>query len=715
MIRHPRLVALIAGTVLVGLLPGIAFALPFAGNDSYSILEDAGATSFDVRANDNDIDGDTLTITAVTVPGHGTATTDGQTITYTPAANFNGVDGFGYTVDDGTFSTASATVTVTVTAQNDDPIANGDNATVAQNAAATAINVLGNDTDVDGDALFVIGVGTVSKGAVEITGGGTGLTYQPTTGATGSDSFTYTISDTHGGTASATVSVTITANDVAPVAGADSVTVLEDAAATAVAVLSNDSDPDSDPLTITDASAASKGVVAITGSGTGLTYKPNPNLNGPDSFTYTISDGRGGTAVGTVTVSITATEDPPVASADSATILEDAAATSIGVLSNDVDIDGDTKTITATSAATKGVVAITGGGTGLTYRPNANANGSDSFTYTISDGNGGTSTATVSVTITPANDVPNAVNDVGFVVPENAGATALAVKANDTDIDGDTLTITGVSNGAHGTVAITGSGTGLTYDPVQLFAGTDVFTYSVSDGHGGSDTATVLVTVGLDTTAPTVTAPVESFYGQTVGSSTMRAHLAWSAFDLGTGIAKYQLQVSVNGGAYATVTLASATSTSTNRTLGWFSSYRYRVRATDSQGNVSAFVYGPTFRPAVFQNSSSVVSYAGSWTTSKTSRALGSSHRYTTSLSARAWLTRACRDIAFVATKSPGSGSAQVWIDGVLSATINLRSSPATYRQLVYQRHFSTLSSHRIEIRPIGGGRVYLDAILLYR
>ena len=380
-----------------------------------------------------------------------------------------------------------------------------------------------------------------------------------------------------------------------------------------------------------------------------------------------------------------------------------------------MDPDGDTKTITGTSAATKGVVAITGGGTGLTYKPNANANGGDSFTYTISDGHGGTSTATVSVTITPVNDVPNAVNDIGFTVPESAGATALAVKANDTDIDGDTLTITGVSNGAHGVVAITGSGTGLTYDPAQLFTGTDVFTYTVSDGHGGSDTATVLVNVGKDTTAPTVTAPVESFYSQTVGSSTMRVHLAWSGSDLGTGIAKYQLQVSINGGAYATITLGSAASTTVNRTLSDGTSYRYRVRATDRQGNVSAFAYGPTFKPARFQNSSSVVSYAGSWTTSRTSKALGGSHRFASRYGARASLARAYWDIAIVATRTPGSGSAQVWIDGVLSATINLHASSPRYRQLVYQHHFSTLAMHRIDIRPIGGGRVYLDAILLYR
>jgi hypothetical protein len=73
------------------------------------------------------------------------------------------------------------------------------------------------------------------------------------------------------------------------------------------------------------------------------------------------------------------------------------------------------------------------------------------------------------------------------------------------------------------------------------------------------------------------------------------------------------------------------------------------------------------------------------------------------------------RDFAWVATRTPTSGSAQVWIDGVLAATINLRSTSTTYRQLVFQRHFSTLATHTIEIRPMGTGRIHLDAFLFYR
>ncbi len=580
------------------------------------------------------------------------------------------------------------------------------------------MDVLSNDTLPTGSTITAVTQG--AHGSVTIAPDATSVLYGPDVNFNGTDAFTYTVDDHAGTTGTATVHVTVNPTNDAPVALPDSITVAEDADATPVAVLDDASDVDGDALTILSATNGSKGSVVITGGGTGLTYQPNPDANGSDSFTYTVTDGfpiGGGlvaSATATVSVTITPVEDPPVAAPDSITIGQSGPAVAVPVLANDSDPDGDARTITAKTDGAHGTVVITGSGTGLTYQPVAGYLGADTFTYTISDGHGGTAIGTVSVTVA-VNHAPNAANDAGLTVPESAGPTTLAVKTNDTDADGDTMTITGKTNGAHGTVTITGGGTGLSYDPNQLYIGTDVFTYTISDGRGGSDTATVLLTVVKDTTKPTVTAPVEAFYAQTVGSTTTRAHISWSGADAGTGIATYQLQASVNGGAYATVALASPTSTSINRTLTTGRTYRFRVRATDKQGNVSSYVTGPAFQALVFQNSSSVVSYAGSWSTASTPNALGGSHRFASSLSARASITRAFRDVGIVATKSGSSGSAQVWIDGVLVSTINLHASTTVYRQLVFQRHFSTLTTHKVEIRPIGGGRVYLDAFLLYR
>ena len=188
-----------------------------------------------------------------------------------------------------------------------------------------------------------------------------------------------------------------------------------------------------------------------------------------------------------------------------------------------------------------------------------------------------------------------------------------------------------------------------------------------------------------------------------MATTTSRAQIYWSGSDAGTGIKKYELAVSVNGGSFINLTLGSATATSLNITLTDEKSYRFRVRATDNQGNVSAWVNGPTFKPGRIQQNSTSVVYVGPWATVSTASALGGSHRYASSLSARASLTRSTRDFALVMTKTSTSGMAEVRIDGVLAATINLHSTSTVYRQVVFSKHFGSLGTHTIEVRPIGG------------
>ena len=185
----------------------------------------------------------------------------------------------------------------------------------------------------------------------------------------------------------------------------------------------------------------------------------------------------------------------------------------MNVLANDSDPNGDPLTVTNSTNGAHGTVACTAAGA-CTYTPDANFNGSDSFTYTVSDGTD-TDTATVNVTVTPVNDAPQALDDV---ITTEAGVAGLAnVLANDSDPDGDTLTIQSFTQGANGTVEC--AGTDCTYTPDPGFSGSDSFTYTVSDGHGGTDTATVDVTVAgggpnsppeaADDEATRVAAPVD--------------------------------------------------------------------------------------------------------------------------------------------------------------------------------------------------------------
>ncbi len=309
------------------------------------------------------------------------------------------------------------------------PVAAGDSPTVAEDAPATAIDVLANDTDVDGGPKSVASKSDGANGTVVITGGGSGLTYQPAANYCGGDSFTYTLN----GGSSATVSITVSCVDDPPGAVDDSESLAEDAPATAIDVLANDTDVDGGPKSVASKSDGANGTVVITGGGSGLTYQPAANYCGGDSFTYTLNGGSSAT----VSITVSCVDDPPGAVDDSESLAEDAPATAIDVLANDTDVDGGPKSVASKSDGANGTVVITGGGSGLTYQPAANYCGGDSFTYTL---NGGSS-ATVSITVSCANDPPTAIQLSPSSVEENKAAGTTVGTFSTTDPDqGDTFT-----------------------------------------------------------------------------------------------------------------------------------------------------------------------------------------------------------------------------------------------------------------------------------
>lgn len=471
---------------------------PIATNETVTVTEDIAAI-INVLANDTDIDGNPLSVSAVGNAAHGTVVINQNgTVTYTPAANYSGPDSFTYTLSDGQGGTSTGTVSITVTPANDAPVGVADSATTNQDEAVV-INVLSNDTDIDSSTLSVSGIiNGPAHGAVVINQNGT-ITYTPTNGYYGVDSFQYQVSDGQGGTSTATATVTV--NQVIPansppIAVTDTISVAEDGS-TVIAVLSNDTDVDSNPLVVTGiGTGPSYGAVVVHQNGT-ITYTPTGNYKGPDSFTYNISDGQGGTATGTVNLTVTPVNDPPVATADASSVSEDGSVI-IDVLANDTDAEGNSLSITALGNPAHGTVVLNQNGT-VTYAPAANFHGTDSFTYTLNDGQGGTAIGTVEVTVDPLNDNPSPTDDA-IAVNEDS-AVSIAVLANDTDIDGNPLSVSGVGAASHGTVVLNQDGT-VTYTPTANYSGPDSFTYTVSDGNGGSSTATVNVTVNPLPDAP---------------------------------------------------------------------------------------------------------------------------------------------------------------------------------------------------------------------
>jgi DNA/RNA endonuclease G (NUC1) len=462
---------------------------PVANDDSATTDEDTPA-NINILGNDSDVDGDSVTVSAVTQGAHGSVTNNGNNVSYSPALNFNGSDSFSYTVSDGHGGTATANVNVTINAVNDAPVATDDSATTDEDTPAT-ISVLGNDADVDGDSLTITGVSQGAHGSV--ANNGNNVSYSPAANFNGSDSFTYTIGDGHGGTATANVSVTINAVNDAPVAADDSATTNEDTPI-AISVLANDSDVDGDSLTVSAVTQGAHG--SVTNNGNDVSYSPAANFNGSDSFTYTMSDGHGGTATANVSVTINAVNDAPVANDDSATTDEDTSV-NINVLTNDADVDGDSMTVSAVTQGAHG--SVSNNGSNVTYAPVADYHGSDSFSYTISDGHGGTATANVSVIVNAVNDNPIAIADSAATNEDNS--VTIDVVANDTDVDGDTLSLNTVGSPSHGSVSIV-SGKAV-YSPAANYNGSDSFGYVVSDGHGGQANGSVSVTVTPVNDAPT--------------------------------------------------------------------------------------------------------------------------------------------------------------------------------------------------------------------
>src|SRR4029079_18918800 len=173
--------------------------------------------------------------------------------------------------------------------------------------------------------------------------------------------------------------------------------------------------------------------------------------------------------------------------------VEDVSVT-IPALVNDSDVDGDTLTITSVSPAS-GTASISG--TNVVFTPATNFVGTATIGYSISDGNGGSASALITVTVSAVNDPPIAVNDFTNTV-EDIAVTIQAL-VNDSDVDGDTLTITSVSP-TSGTASI--SGTNVVFTPATNFVGTATIGYSISDGNGGSASSLITVTVGAANDPP---------------------------------------------------------------------------------------------------------------------------------------------------------------------------------------------------------------------
>ena len=381
---------------------------PVASGDSYTINEDTPLViaAPGLLANDSDVDGDPLTAVQVSGPANGALTLNANgSFNYTPNTDFQGTDSFTYRASDGTAQSNLATVSITVNAVNDVPVANNESYTINEDTplVIAAPGLLANDSDIDGDPLTAVQVSGPTNGALTLNANGS-FTYTPNANFQGTDSFTYRASDGTAQSNLATVSITVNAVNDVPVASGESYTINEDTPLVIVApgLLANDSDIDGDPLTAVPVSGPANGALTLNANGS-FNYTPNAHFHGTDSFTYRASDGTAQSNVVTVAITVNAVNDAPVALNDVYTV--QAGETLVipwtaGVLVNDYDAENDPLTAVLASGPMHGTVSLNADGS-FQYVSDANCVGVVTFAYYVSDGISAGNVALVSILVQP--------------------------------------------------------------------------------------------------------------------------------------------------------------------------------------------------------------------------------------------------------------------------------------------------------------------------
>lgn len=279
-----------------------------------------------------------------------------------------------------------------------------------------------------------------------------------------------------------------------PITAADDATTAEDEPVE-LTVLANDADPEGGLLTVVEVTSAGHGSVTIGDSA--VTYSPEPDFFGTDSFTYTATDPEGLEASALVTVHVNAVNDAPTGVADVGFTDEDAEI-EIDVLANDVDVEGDALSVGTIVSSSNGTSSFSAAG-GLIFTPAPDFYGQAWATYSVIDGNGGLSQANVSITVSSINDAPVSIPDHAITLEDVP--VAIDVLANDTDVDGDVLTISGITGSTNGTASV--NGPMLLFTPDPEYSGPAALTYEATDSNGGYSTATAAITVMSSNDPPT--------------------------------------------------------------------------------------------------------------------------------------------------------------------------------------------------------------------
>ncbi len=548
------------GTTATVTLP--PYTPPVASAQSVTV---ANATATVITLAGTSSNGAPLTYSIATQPAHGTlSAVSGSSVTYTPTGATFGADSFTFTVNDGTASSAAATVSLTVNPPA--PVANAVTATVNyQTATVITLSATGQGT-----LTYSIPTGAGQTGPAHGTLGavsGSSVTYTPATGYSGSDQFVFAVSNV-GGSSSATVTITVNPAPGIPVAQPSSVTVVFNTATTIPAIAGGG---DGNPLTYKVTAAPAHGTLGAF-VGANIVYTPNSAYSGPDSFQFTAADDKNTSAP--ATISITVTLAPPIANSQSLTTAFQTAVPITLVATGP-------GTITYPTVGTPAHGTLTGTAPSLSYTPSANYVGTDSFTFQASNG-AASNTATVSVSVsapaapTPANQT--VATPYQTTLPVTLSATGLG-----------TITYAVATPPAHGTLS--GTAPALTYTPTAGYFGPDSFTFTAANP-GGPATGTVSIT---DAPPP----PAAQAGAATVASG---VPVAITLAATGGGTLTYSV---IGRPAHGTVTISGAIVTYTSN-ASYFGADSFTFQANNGSASNTATVAVTVYPPPPSASSAAV-------------------------------------------------------------------------------------------------------------
>ena len=459
---------------------------PTVLGETVTINEDS-STDGNLEANASDPEGDAMTFSILNGPSTGNfvLNTNGS-YTFTPVANFNGTVSIQFNVCDTYNACATATLTISVVAINDAPIAVNDIFNTNEDTSLSA-NVDSNVSDVDGGSLTYTISNSVTNGNLTFNANGSFL-YLSNSNYFGTDSFQYSVCDDGGLCSTAIVSITIASVNDLPMANDDFFITDEDVNLSGSAAL-NDTDADGETLSYNYVSGDTYGVFNLSTNGQ-FTYSSELNFNGFIFITYSVCDVQNACTQTVLQISVNPINDLPIAINNIFTLEEDGnISDDVGI--NDSDVENSILTFTFIGAPQNGVLNFNSIGE-FNYTPNPNFFGNETIVYQVCDTDGGCSTATVTFNVTPINDPPIVLSEFVNMIEDDTRFGDLAL--NDSDQDDDVLIYSIVGNVLHGEFLLQSNGV-FQYTPTPNYSGMDSVQYMVCDPQNECATAQIVIDV----------------------------------------------------------------------------------------------------------------------------------------------------------------------------------------------------------------------------